>query len=214
MSRVVPMGDSCLSIVFEEKVDETVNAQCVRVAADLARRSLAGVRDIVPAFHTVSVYFDPRRIGRRELQAEIEREAAVHADSPAYPSAPIEITVSYGGEVGPDLAAVAEFADCTEDEVIWRHTQTVYRVFMLGFLPGFAYLGPVDRRIAMPRLDTPRLRVAAGSVGIAGVQTGIYPCDSPGGWRIVGRASIRLFDAERAEPSLLKAGDRVKFVAI
>ncbi len=103
--------------------------------------------------------------------------------------------------------------DVPEDEVIGLHTATEYRVYMLGFLPGFPYMAAVNARIAMPRLDAPRLRVPAGSVGIAGMQTGIYPCESPGGWRIIGRTSLRLFDAARPEPFLLKAGDRVKFVA-
>ena len=125
----------------------------------------------------------------------------------------IEIPVSYGGASGPDLEAVAEFAECSEADVVQLHMQARYRVYMLGFLPGFAYMGTVDRRIAMPRLDTPRMRVNAGSVGIAGEQTGIYPCDTPGGWRIIGRTSAKLFDATRAQPSLLKAGDYVTFVS-
>ena len=125
------------------------------------------------------------------------RSAPSSAGSPRRPPATadtdvrtIEIPVSYGGASGPDLAAVAEFAKCSEADVVRLHTETLYRVYMLGFLPGFAYMGSVDRRIAMPRLETPRMRVAAGSVGIAAEQTGIYPCDTPGGWRIIGRTSI------------------------
>jgi inhibitor of KinA len=213
MSRIVPMGDACLSIVFDEILDESVNARCVRLAEELVRRPLEGILDVVPGFHSVSVYFDRRRIGRDDVRVEIERAESDPAAVRAGPSAAVEIAVSYGGEGGPDLASVAAFADCSEDEVIRRHTQATYRVYMLGFLPGFAYLAPVDRRIAMPRLETPRTRVPAGSVGIAGQQTGIYPCDSPGGWRIIGRTSMRIFDADRGDPSLLKPGDRVKFVA-
>jgi inhibitor of KinA len=111
------------------------------------------------------------------------------------------------------LSSVAAYARCSEDEVVRIHTSTVYRVYMLGFLPGFAYLGSVDARIAMPRLDTPRLRVRAGSVGIAGVQTGIYPCDTPGGWRIIGRTEVRTFDPAKSEPFLFQPGQRVRFVA-
>jgi inhibitor of KinA len=111
------------------------------------------------------------------------------------------------------LPAVAAFAGCSESEVVRLHGSCEYRVYMLGFLPGFAYLGLVDRRIAMPRLDTPRLRVQAGSVGIAGVQTGVYPCDTPGGWRIIGRTGIKSFDPNRPEPFLFTPGQRVKFVA-
>jgi inhibitor of KinA len=124
----------------------------------------------------------------------------------------VEVPVSYGGGDGPDLAAVAAFAGCPEDEVIRLHTATEYRVYMLGFLPGFPYMGLVNEKIAMPRLDSPRLRVPPGSVGIAGLQTGIYPFESPGGWRIIGRTALRLFDESRPDPFLFKAGDRVRFV--
>ena len=212
--QVLAMGDSCLSVVFEETLSLAVNSQCVALAAELERRALPGVRDVVPAFHTVAVYFDPRLADRAALQKQVASMASMRADSAASESDPKEIPVSYGGESGPDLASVAAFAGCSEGEVIRLHTETVYRVYMLGFLPGFAYLGAVDRRIAMPRLDAPRLRVVAGSVGIAGVQTGIYPCDTPGGWRIIGRTLTRLFDPALAEPALLRAGDRVKFVAL
>lgn len=208
------MGDACLSIVFEEKIDPRINARCVSLAADVERRRLAGVRDVVPAYHTVSVYFDPRKITRSALHQElVHAMSTAAAEGPVIAAAPVHISVTYGGESGPDLAAVAAFASCSEDEVIRRHTDNVYRVYMLGFLPGFAYLGSVDRRIAMPRLGTPRLRVPAGSVGIAGAQTGIYPSEMPGGWRIIGRTSLKLFDPTLDEPSMLKAGDRVKFVA-
>jgi KipI family sensor histidine kinase inhibitor len=145
-----------------------------------------------------------------ELEQAIGSAAA---EGPATGAAPVHISVTYGGADGPDLASVAAFASCSEEDVIRLHTENVYRVYMLGFLPGFAYLGSVDPRIAMPRLGTPRLRVPAGSVGIAGAQTGIYPSEMPGGWRIIGRTSIKLFDPTRDEPSMLKAGDRVKFVA-
>jgi len=166
----------------------------------------------VPTYNAVTVHFDPLVTDGQALRAELGRLAAVAP--PAFGKLrTIEIPVSYGGASGPDLGVVAEFAKCSEAEVVRLLTETRYRVYMLGFLPGFAYMGSVDRRIAMPRLDTPRMRVAAGSVGIASEQTGIYPCDTPGGWRIIGRTSAKVFDAARAEPFLLKAGDHVKFVA-
>lgn len=212
--RTVATGDACLSIVLEETIDPRVNARCVALAAGVERRRLPGVRDVVPAYHTVAVYFDPAEISRAALRSELERALEVVAGgAPPDESAPVEIAVTYGGADGPDLASVAAFASCSEEDVVRLHAASVYRVYMLGFLPGFAYLGSVDRRIAMPRLDAPRLRVPAGSVGIAGAQTGIYPCETPGGWRIIGRTSARLFDPARREPSMLKAGDRVKFVA-
>ena len=120
--------------------------------------------------------------------------------------------MEYGGEGGPDLADVASFAGVRPEDVVAMHSSRTYRVFMLGFVPGFAYMAAVDERIAMPRLDTPRTRVPAGSVAIAGVQTGIYPSATPGGWRLIGRTSIKAFDPGRATPCLFQAGDRVRFV--
>jgi inhibitor of KinA len=122
--------------------------------------------------------------------------------------------VCYGGAYGPDLDAVAAFAGCASHDVVQRHAAPTYRVYMLGFLPGFAYLGSVDARLAMPRRTAPRARVPAGSVGIAGLQTGVYPCDSPGGWQLVGRTPWRMFDVARSEPALLRAGDLVEFVPL
>jgi inhibitor of KinA len=211
--QIVAIGDACLAIMFERQIDPRVNARCVALASDLERRHLPGVRDVVPAYHTVSIHFDPRHTDRFHLERELQSAStrAVGAISEAERQ-PVEIRVTYGGTDGPDLASVATFANCSEEEVVRLHANIVYRVYMLGFLPGFAHLGSVDPRIAMPRLDAPRVRVPAGSVGIAGAQTGIYPCDSPGGWRIVGRASVKLFDAARQEPSMLKVGDRVRFV--
>ena len=215
--QIVAIGDACLAVLFEQTIDPLVNAHCVALASELERRRLPGVRDVVAAYHTVSIHFDPRHSDRSHLQRELA--LAVTDAAQAVPPAadlerqPIEIEVTYGGIDGPDLASVAAFASCTEEDVIRLHRDTVYRVYMLGFLPGFAHLGSVHPRIAMPRLDAPRVRVPAGSVGIAGAQTGIYPCDSPGGWRIIGRASVTLFDVRREQPSMLRVGDRVKFVA-
>lgn len=214
IGRVVPLGDSCAAVQFAQTIDETVNARCTALAASIAQSRIPGVRDIVPTYNAVTVHFDPLQTDTSTLIAALESGLRADAIAPG-PAAPtIEIPIEYGGEHGPDLASVAEFARCSEADVVRLHTSTVYRVYMLGFLPGFAYMGPVDARIAMPRLETPRLRVAAGSVGIAGVQTGIYPFDSPGGWRIVGRTPSRPFDLSRAEPFLLKAGDAVKFIAV
>jgi inhibitor of KinA len=123
----------------------------------------------------------------------------------------LDIPVCYGGTFGPDLPGVAAWAGCTAEEVVAAHTQRSYRVFMLGFLPGFPYLAPVDDRIAMPRRDAPRPLVAAGSVGIAGRQTGIYPFDSPGGWQIIGRTPLTLFDPSHEPPALVAPGQRVQF---
>src|SRR5262245_7410780 len=212
--RIVPLGDSCLSMEFDERIDEDINARCVGIADALRTAHQAGIRDVGPGFYPVAVHFDPRRVNRRELSNRLEQAAAAVTRKPSAPEDVIEVAVEYGSESGPDLAAVAAFAGCTEDEVVRIHTERVYRVYMLGFLPGFAYLATVDRRLPMPRLDTPRLRVEAGAVGIAREQTGIYPCDTPGGWRIIGRARVRPFDLARPQPFLFKPGQRVRFVAV
>jgi inhibitor of KinA len=211
--RISFPGDSCLSIAFDEKIDPAINVRCVALSAALGRLQRAGIRDIVPGFHTVTVYFDPLKVSRIALAAEVQSAAAADVPWAEDTTRPLEIAVRYGGEDGPDLSAVAAFARCSEAEVIRIHSEPVYRVYMLGFLPGFAYLGSVDPRIAMARFETPRVRVAAGSVGIAGRQTAIYPCDTPGGWRIIGRTAVRTFDPARPDPSLLSPGQRVKFIA-
>jgi inhibitor of KinA len=212
-SRIVNCGDSCVSLQFAAAIDPVVNAHCIGLAAVLETRALRGVRDVVPTYNAVTVHFDPLATDRLVLNAEIERLAAATPAASDSGARIVEIPVTYGGAVGPDLSVVAAFAKCSEEEVVRLHTEVRYRVYMLGFLPGFAYMGSVPRQIAMPRLDTPRMRVAAGSIGIAGEQTGIYPCDTPGGWRIIGRTASKVFDAGRAEPSLLKAGDYVTFIA-
>lgn len=212
--QVQMLGDSCVALRLSASIEPIVNERCIAVAAALENLDLRGVRDVVPTYNSVTVHFDPLVADREALGAELERLAEQTPPAFASLSRTIEIPVSYGGSSGPDLAAVADFAGCSEAEVVRLHTGTTYRVYMLGFLPGFAYLGSVDRRIAMPRLETPRMRVAAGSVAIAGEQTGIYPYDTPGGWRVIGWTSTRVFDAARREPFLLKAGDHVKFVAV
>jgi len=214
--RLVHAGDSVVVAELDDRIDERVNARAIRLAAAIGRAGLRGVRDIVPTYRSVAVYYDPLRIDFSRLNDLLSLEAP-EADREEVDRrerrSPVRIPVTYGGVDGPDLAEVAAFAKIPEAEVIARHSGRVYRVFMMGFLPGFPYLGTVDPAIAAPRRPTPRLRVPAGSVGIAGAQTGIYPVDSPGGWQLIGRTPLRLFDRSRANPFLLEPGDKVEFVA-
>ena len=212
--RIVPAGDSALIVEFEDSIDPAVNARAIGLADALQTAGLAGVRDIVPTFRSVAIYFDPLHTGGDGLVARVEAEASRPFADALAARPPVRIPVCYGGELGPDLGAVADFSQLDEAGVVALHTARTYRVFMLGFVPGFAYLGTVDDRIAMPRRATPRVRVPIGSVGIAGVQTGIYPMETPGGWQLVGRTPIKPFDPDRAEPFLLAAGDAVQFYAI
>ena len=212
--RVVAAGDSALVVEFEERIDERVNARAIALAAALQRADIRGVRDVVPTYRAVAVYFDPLRTAYDRLVERVKLELAHPSPEPAAGRPALRIPVCYGGEFGPDLAEVAAFAQIGEDEVIRRHTAVAYRVFMLGFVAGFAYMGTVDPSIAMPRRETPRVRVPLGSVGIAGVQTGVYPAETPGGWRLIGRTPVKPFDPSRAEPFLMQAGDHVQFYAI
>jgi len=212
--RIVPAGDSALIVEFEERIDPAVNARAIALADAVQGAAMAGVRDVVPTYRSVAVYFDPLRTPMDALVDRLHREAARASTASVEPRVPVRIPVSYGGEFGPDLEAVAAFATLTEADVIRIHTGAVYRVFMVGFVPGFAYLGIVDSRIAMPRHATPRVRVPVGSVGIAGVQTGIYPTETPGGWQVIGRTPLKPFDPDRAEPFLMKPGDAVQFYTI
>ena len=212
--RIVPAGDSAIVVEFEERIDPVVNSQAIALARSLQEARVAGVRDIVPTYRSVAVFFDPLRTNYDALVEHVERVAGRPAQAASLLSDVLRIPVCYGGEWGPDLAAVAEFGRLGADEVIALHTAATYRVFMLGFVPGFAYMGIVDARIAAPRHRTPRVRVPVGSVGIAGVQTGIYSAETPGGWQVIGRTPLRPFDPQRAEPFLLKAGDAVQFFPI
>lgn len=211
---IIAAGDSAIVVEFEERIDPAVNTQAIALADALQAASIPGVRDIVPTYRAVAVYFDPLRTPYHRLVDRIEHELAHPSTSGVASRAPVRIPVCYGGELGPDLHDVAAFAHLAEDEVVRQHTANTYRVFMLGFVAGFAYMGTVDRSIAAPRRATPRVRVPLGSVGIAGGQTGIYPAETPGGWQLIGRTPIKPFDPGRAEPFLLKAGDHVQFYAI
>ena len=212
--RIVPAGDSALIVEFEERIDPAVNARAIACAVTIQAANLPGVRDVVPTYRSVAIYFDPLRTDSAAMMASVNRAAAQAGPELAAARAPVRIPVCYGGELGPDLAGVAAFAGLPEDDVVRLHTTTTYRVFMLGFVPGWAYLGIVDERIAMPRRSTPRVRVPSGAVGIAGVQTGVYPAETPGGWQLIGRTPVKPFDASRTDPFLMQAGDSVQLYRI
>jgi KipI family sensor histidine kinase inhibitor len=206
-------GDTLVLVEFDAAISPAVNRRVVSLAGVIIDAHVAGVRDVVPAYASVGVHVDPLQFDQVTLEAVVSRawDEATRAETAARS---IEIPVCYGGDFGPDLADVAAFAGCTMDEVVTRHAAGRYRVYMLGFLPGFAYLGGVDPSLAMARRASPRTAVPAGSVGIAGQQTGVYPCESPGGWRLIGRTPVQMFDSRRAQPALLAPGDVVRFVPV
>jgi KipI family sensor histidine kinase inhibitor len=212
--RVIPAGDGTWLIELEDRLDEKVNARAIAIGRVVRAAGFDGVRDIVTGYRSVAVYVDPGLadpLGMAERLTAMAQKTAVGQEAS---SRTIDVPVCYGGDEGPDLAEVAAFAACSEEEAVAIHCDRTYRVYLLGFAPGFPYLGIVDPRIAMPRRATPRVKVPAGSVGIAGRQTGIYPTETSGGWRIIGRTPIRPFDANRRPPCLFEIGEQVRFTPV
>jgi inhibitor of KinA len=215
--RILPLGDAALLVEVGSTMDEATNAAVLAIAERLQALRVNGIRDVVPAYASLAVHVDPRRLDLTACATTVRRvadEVMAQRDTPARRSDVVRVPVCYDPEFGLDLEALAVWARCTAAEVSRWHAAREYRVFMLGFLPGFAYLGPVDSRLAMPRQATPRARVPAGSVAIAGGQTGVYPRESPGGWQIIGRTPLVLFDPSRQPPTPFRAGSRVRFDAI
>jgi KipI family sensor histidine kinase inhibitor len=208
--RIRDAGDSALLLELDAVIDADVNARAIAIAAAVESAGIPGVRAVVPTYRSVAVFFDPlatdvtlvthalRTLQQGPLAARTGRT--------------VEVPVVYGGADGPDLEDLAQRVGTSVQDVVERHASVEYRVFMLGFLPGFAYMGTVDETIAAPRRATPRVKVPAGSVGIAGRQTGIYPHESPGGWQLIGRTPVEVFDPARTPPSIFAPGDRVRFV--
>jgi inhibitor of KinA len=212
--RILSAGDSALLVEFEAKIDPAINAHAIAVASSVDRAAIGGVRDIVPTYRSVAIYFDPLRTDIQVLRETVERESRRRFEERAGTADAVRVPVCYGGDYGPDLDETASLKGISPEQLVEIHVGTVYTVFMLGFLPGFAYMGVLDDRIAAPRRRTPRTQVPKGSVGIAGRQTGVYPSNAPGGWQVIGRTPLDPFDLARPSPFLFKAGDRVQFVRI
>ena len=208
------MGDRSFLVELGEKICPDVNCRVQQLMRQLQDACLPGVRELAPGYRSLLVVFDPLAITPDHLQARSLESDAGSATAGLPPAKRVTVPVFYGGEYGPDLDAVAAHLSTSTDEVIRLHTGTIYRVYMIGFTPGYPYLGELPIELAVPRRSTPRTRVPKGSVGIAQRQTGIYPVESPGGWQIIGWTPIELFDPARPLPSLLEMGDQVKFEAV
>ncbi|MEP0807155.1 MAG: 5-oxoprolinase subunit PxpB [Chloroflexota bacterium] len=210
--RLLPLGDSAMLVQWGNDMDFKVN-QRVHALANLIEASpMDGVIETVPAYATLLVHYDPLLVSfakvRDFLREKLSQAEAAAARSPKR----VEVPVRYGGERGVDLETVARHLRLRVEEVIRLHSDRTYTVFMMGFTPGFPYMGKLDDALVVPRLETPRTRVPAGTVAIAGWQTGIYPLDSPGGWRLIGWTPLTLFDPRSDSPFLFAPGDQVKFV--
>jgi inhibitor of KinA len=210
---ILPFGDAALTVEFGEEIDPAINERVMAFAEIVRTQMWKGLLDVVPTYRSVTIHVDPLCL---DIDALTDRLHNLQIPAQRTTSSGREhsIPVLYGGEAGPDIQEVAAFAKLSVDEVIRLHASVHYRVYMLGFSPGFPYLGLVPDTIAMPRRPTPRISVPAGSVGIAGNQTGIYPISTPGGWQLIGRTSVVLYPQHGAARFLLHPGDLVRFEPI
>lgn len=212
---ISPVGDRAISIDFGQVIDPTINRHIRQTIERIKELQLEGIIELVPTYCALLVEYDAMLYSYSEICNIIEptlEEGMTNTTNELVTV--VEVPTIYGGEFGPDLSFVASHNHLSEDEVISIHSGTDYLVYMLGFIPGFTYLGGMDSRIATPRLSSPRTLIPAGSVGIAGEQTGTYPSDSPGGWQIIGRTPVTMYDMSKAQAALLKAGDYVRYVPI
>jgi inhibitor of KinA len=220
--RIFPLGDSAITVDFGNCIDETVNKEVIRRFNQLQQHPFTGMIEAVPAYSSLTIHYDMLTLKKKgsdgfTIFEWVHQELLERLNQPVEHSASkervVKIPVCYEKEFAPDIQQLAAAKNISVDEVIQTHLSKTYKVYMLGFLPGFTYMGEVDEKIAIPRKPQP-VNIIAGSVGIAGKQTGIYPLASPGGWQIIGRTPLQLFDAKRDEPTLLRAGDVVQFYSI
>jgi inhibitor of KinA len=212
--RYLVAGEAALVVEFGDVIDPALNRRVRELLLAIEGARLEGVRDLVPTYRSLLVSYDPLATSFDALRARLAELVGRTADTPVPPPRVVEIPTCYGGTFGPDIAFVAAHNAITEDDVVAIHSGSDYLVYMMGFSPGFTYLGGMSERIAAPRRKTPRTVIPAGSVGIAQQQTGIYPVASPGGWQLIGRTPVSLFDPARVPPVVVEAGDYIRFVPI
>ncbi len=212
--KIVAAGDSSLLIEFGNEINEEINRKITTIVQLMRDQQIEGVVDVIPAFCSLLINYDPRIVSFEKMQRRMHALVKMDLKGGAGRKRIFEIPVCYGGEYGPDIGTIASHGGLTEKEVIEIHSSRDYLIYMLGFLPGFCYLGGLDERIHTPRLANPRVKINAGSVGIGGSQTGIYPLDSPGGWQLMGMTPVKTYDPSREVPILLEAGDYIRFVPV
>ena len=211
---IQPLGDTGIIIQFGTEISEAIYQQIRQYVYWLEQSCIEGIVEWVPAYTTLAVFYRPNIISYDELSQKLLKIGEKIESMPVPDPIVIEIPTLYGKEAGPDIQFVAETNGLSVEEVVKIHSSSDYLIYMIGFVPGFPYLGGMDKRIAAPRKKTPRSRIPAGSIGIAGEQTGIYPLETPGGWQIIGRTPVKLYDPQKQDPILLKAGDYIRFVPI
>ncbi|MBP7072072.1 MAG: 5-oxoprolinase subunit PxpB [Clostridia bacterium] len=213
-ARYLMSGDKGLVVEFGNEISEPVNEKVRGLYLAIQKSQMPGIYELIPTYRSLLIQYNPLEI---EIDSLIEKLSEIEKDLGAIDLPKpriVEIPTIYGGEFGEDLGFVAEHNGLSEDQVIKIHSSIDYRIYMLGFTPGFSYLGGMSEKIAAPRLKTPRTKIPGGSVGIAGKQTGIYPMESPGGWQLIGRTPVKLYDPSSETPIILQAGDYIRFIPI
>lgn len=210
--KYLPVGDRALLVEFGNSISLDINRKVHALDHAIPQLEVLGVEECVPTYRSLLVYYDPLKTSYEQLVFKLkDLEKRLNEFSVLTQRQIVQVPVVYGGEYGPDLKCVAKYNNLDKEKVVQLHTGREYLVYMIGFVAGFPYLGEVADEIATPRLKTPRLRVPAGSVGIAEKQTGIYPCESPGGWQIIGRTPLKFLNIKKQPPALIQPGDTVKF---
>ncbi|MEH7117070.1 5-oxoprolinase subunit PxpB [Neobacillus vireti] len=215
MTEIKAIGDSAIQVSFGNQINEEIHSEIQQFLTSLRDEKIKGMIEWVPAYCTVAIYYQPEIISHDDLEKILKRMLSTSTHKMKQDKGMVyEIPVYYGGETGPDLSFVASYHQLSEEEVISLHTSKEYLIYMMGFVPGFPYLGGLPPSLAIPRLEHPRSSVQAGAVGIGGNQTGIYPSEVPSGWRIIGITPVPLFDVNRPSPFLFSAGNYIKFHSI
>jgi len=213
-AEFLPAGDSAIIIKAGNEISVEINRTIKTLLARIEKENIAGITDFIPSYNELMICYNPAITSLEKLKAKIVALEADIENSKLSESNTKEVPVLYGGDYGPDLEDVAKHNNLSPEDVIRIHSSAEYLVYMLGFTPGFCYLGGMDQRIAMPRKETPRLKIPEGAVGIADQQTGIYPIESPGGWQLIGQTPLKLFDAHRKPEFLFNMGDTLRFIPV
>jgi len=208
------MGDRALLVELGDEISPQVNERLRELLLELERQRLEGLLDVVPGYRSLVVIYDPLKVSLPTLRERIAQVQKTIDRSRIPEPKLMKVPVVYGGGYGPDLEWVADYCKISSEEVVRLHTVTTYRVYMIGFMPGYPYMGDLPEALLVPRKETPRTVIPQGSVGIAQNQTGIYPAQSPGGWQIIGQTPLKLFDPAKQPPALLEMGDMVQFYPI
>ena len=212
--KYLSAGDKAVVMEFGNEISKDINAKIRNVVKSVEEAKVDGIVELLPTYRSLMIMYDPLKIEYSELILTLDSMSSKQVDNEEEKIKIVEFPTVYGGEYGPDINFVAEHNNITVDEVIKIHTGTDYLVYMMGFTPGFTYLGGMSDKIVTPRLASPRTKIPAGSVGIAGAQTGMYPSETPGGWQLIGRTPLKLYDSDKEPPVMLSAGDYVRYVSV